>query len=105
MTTREALLSVVETLSDEEVARVLGYADAISHGRRHVNGTFVDRSIPTDDDEEHDDELTHVVPKAGFAPGSPLWDLVGFIKTDGPTDMAENHDKYLAEAYGDLHEE
>jgi excisionase family DNA binding protein len=36
---------------------------------------------------------------------SPLWDRIGFIDDDGPTDMAENHDKYLAEAYADLHEE
>jgi excisionase family DNA binding protein len=34
---------------------------------------------------------------------SPLWDLVGIIE-DGPSDLAENHDKYLADAYGDLHD-
>ena len=55
-------------------------------------------------DAEIEDELSHMVPKRGFSPGSSLWDLVGFIKDDGPTDLAENHDRYLAEAYGDLHE-
>lgn len=35
----------------------------------------------------------------------PLWDLVGMIKDDGPTDMAENHDKYLADIYADTHEQ
>jgi len=35
----------------------------------------------------------------------PLLKLIGFIDDDGPTDMAENHDKYLAEAYADTHEE
>jgi excisionase family DNA binding protein len=38
-----------------------------------------------------------------FTFDSPLWDLVGVIE-DGPTDLAENHDKYLADAYGDLHD-
>ncbi len=33
----------------------------------------------------------------------PLWNIVGIIDDDGPTDMAENHDYYLAEAYMDLH--
>jgi excisionase family DNA binding protein len=35
----------------------------------------------------------------------PLMKMIGFIKDEGPTDMAENHDKYLAEAYADTHEE
>jgi hypothetical protein len=39
-----------------------------------------------------------------FSFDNPLWDIVGIIK-DGPSDLAENHDKYLAEAYADLHEE
>lgn len=38
-----------------------------------------------------------------FTFDSPLWDLVGAIK-DGPADLAENHDTYLAEAYGDFHD-
>jgi excisionase family DNA binding protein len=35
---------------------------------------------------------------------SLLWELAGIID-DGPTDLAENHDKYLADAYADNHEE
>jgi excisionase family DNA binding protein len=35
----------------------------------------------------------------------PLMKMMGFIKDDGPTDLAENHDKYLAEAYADTHED
>ncbi len=102
MTVRETLRSAVETLSDEESARVLGYVEAIAALRGHANGVPVE-DLPAED--EYVDELAQLVPKAGFSLGSPLWDLVGFIKTDGPTDMAENHDKYLAEIYGDLHEE
>lgn len=35
---------------------------------------------------------------------APIWQLVGIIDDDGPTDGSTNHDKYLAEAYGDLHD-
>ena len=38
-----------------------------------------------------------------FTFDSPLWDLVGAIE-EGPADLAGNHDEYLAEAYGDLHD-
>ena len=30
----------------------------------------------------------------------PLWDLVGIVDDDGPEDMAEHHDAYLAGADG-----
>lgn len=39
-----------------------------------------------------------------FTFDDPLWDIVGMIDDDGPTDASVNHDKYLADAYGDLHE-
>ncbi len=29
----------------------------------------------------------------------PLWDIVGMAHSDGPGDVADNVDKYLAEAY------
>jgi excisionase family DNA binding protein len=36
---------------------------------------------------------------------SPIWDLVGMIDDDGPTDYSINLDKYLVEAIMDNHEE
>jgi excisionase family DNA binding protein len=36
---------------------------------------------------------------------SPLWDIVGMIKDDGPTDYSTNLDKYLVDAIMDNHEE
>jgi excisionase family DNA binding protein len=36
---------------------------------------------------------------------SPIWDLVGMIDDDGPTDYSINLDKYLIEAIMDNHEE
>src|SRR5688500_85195 len=34
-----------------------------------------------------------------FTFDDPLWDIVGMIDDDGPTDASVNHDKYLADAY------
>lgn len=31
--------------------------------------------------------------------GDPLWQIVGIGRSDGPTDVASNKHKYLAEAY------
>jgi hypothetical protein len=33
---------------------------------------------------------------------SPLWEIVGLVTDDGPTDVSENVDRYLADAYGDV---
>jgi hypothetical protein len=33
---------------------------------------------------------------------SPLWGIVGSVIDDGPTDVSENVDRYLANAYGDV---
>ena len=40
-----------------------------------------------------------------FTLDSPFWDLVGFIKDDGPTDMASDKYKYFPLVYGNNHEE
>jgi hypothetical protein len=34
----------------------------------------------------------------------PLWGIVGMFTSDGPSDVSSNKHKYLADAYGDLHE-
>ncbi len=40
-----------------------------------------------------------------FTKSDPLWGIVGMLKDDGgPTDVSDNVDKYLAEAYLDTHE-
>lgn len=33
-----------------------------------------------------------------------LWNIIGIME-DGPQDLARNHDKYLAEAYADRHDQ
>ena len=40
-----------------------------------------------------------------FTLDDPLWNMVGMIDDDGPTDMSENKYKYLADAYADTHGE
>jgi hypothetical protein len=34
-----------------------------------------------------------------IGPNDPIWDIVGISDADGPTDVSENIDKYLADAY------
>lgn len=34
-----------------------------------------------------------------FTMDDPLWDMVGLVRSDGPGDVAERTDTYLAEAY------
>lgn len=35
----------------------------------------------------------------------PWFDFIGIVDDDGPTVIARNHDKYLADAYMDTHDE
>lgn len=59
---------------------------------------FVEPVVPTTESDEEAGE-------AGVLTfDDPFWNLVGIMK-DGPPDLAANHDKYLAEAYADLHRE
>jgi len=39
-----------------------------------------------------------------FTFDDPLWDLVGIVDDDGPTDVSTNADRYLADAYADSHD-
>jgi hypothetical protein len=42
--------------------------------------------------------------KKTFTKADPLWNIVGMLKADGdPTDVSDNVDQYLAEAYLDTH--
>ena len=34
----------------------------------------------------------------------PMWRIIGMATGEGAADVAENHDKYLADAYADTHE-
>ena len=63
---------------------------------------FVTPIVPSRNGSEAPDR--HRIPEGKpFTFDDPLWNIVGIVK-GGPTDGSENHDNYLAEAYGDLHD-
>lgn len=109
LTVREAaaMLRVSQVTLRRYVAS--GKLPAVRVGRnvRIEREAAADFAVPTDvsSQQGHVDELAHLVPKLGFAPESTIWRLAGFIKDDGPTDMATDKYKYFAQVYGDLHEE
>lgn len=53
-----------------------------------------------------DPDLERLVQAKPLTWDDPLWNIVGIATSDEgePTDISVNHDKYLAEAYADLHE-
>ncbi|MGH2531701.1 MAG: hypothetical protein ACRDJW_05285 [Thermomicrobiales bacterium] len=99
MTVKEQLHQIVDALDDERaeaalVVLVKMLNEPVGAGDpRRVSGA---RDIATPE------ELRAVA--RSTSADDPLWEIVGMIK-DGPSDLAENHDKYLADAYADLHEE
>jgi excisionase family DNA binding protein len=40
-----------------------------------------------------------------FTFDDPLWEIVGTVDDEGPTDISINADKYLADVYSDTHDE
>ena len=53
-------------------------------------------------------DLERIANAPPFTLDDPLWELAGMIKRkpgEPLTNIAENHDEYLAEAYTDLHED
>ena len=103
-------------LTIEETARMLRISSVtvrryVAAGR--LPSVRVGRSVRIDkaEVERFATPVAHAAPDPSSTAGeghiftfdSPLWDLVGIIE-HGPPDLAENHDTYLAEAYGDLHD-
>jgi hypothetical protein len=102
MTTKERLHQLIDQLDDAR-------AEAMLVLLTPPNGATNGRS---DDPEEDIDAITaRDLARIASAPpldeNHPIWSMVGMFKgvPGGPTDVAENHDKYLAEAYADLHED
>ena len=91
MTTRDDLISVLDQLDDERIDRLYSIAEGL---RR-------EQSPPA----PVEDELTQAVPKRPFAAGWSAWDMVGWIDTDGPTDMGADKYKHFARVYGDSPDE
>jgi hypothetical protein len=47
------------------------------------------------------EDLEAIAASSAFGFDDPLWNIVGIIEDEGPTDVSENKYHYLAEAYAD----
>jgi hypothetical protein len=100
LTTKEAIHQLVDTLDEETAAAVLDYAQAIADGLRPVGWGIAGSDVQPR-------PLEWLKLSRPTSEDDPLWNIVGMVgdEYDGPTDVSANHDKYLAEAYADLHED
>lgn len=99
MTVKEQLHQIIDDLDDERAEAALVVLIKLSDEpapARDSRRMRVSRDINTPE------ELMAIARPTSA--DDPLWNIVGMVK-DGPPDLAENHDTYLAEAYADLHEE
>lgn len=107
LTVREAaaMLRVSQVTLRRYVAS--GKLPAVRVGRnvRIERSAAAEIATPVVDPGEAVDELAQLVPKMGFSPESSIWRLAGFIKDDGPTDMASDKYKYFPQVYGHTTEE
>src|SRR5215217_7720546 len=103
VTVKERLHQLIDLLDEHDAVEALVYLDQLvadapdsgAAGRRDAGGVEVaDR-----------EELLRLA--RPITADDSLWSIVGISgeEYDVPTDLAENHDKYLAEAYADLHED
>ncbi|HEY7029730.1 MAG TPA: hypothetical protein VH482_00320 [Thermomicrobiales bacterium] len=99
MTVKEEIQDLVDTLDDQRAIAVLDYVRLVIGATEQPDAgptpasmdppvEFLKIGRPTSDDD-------------------PRWNIVSLVtdEADGPTDVAANHDKYLAETYADLHED
>lgn len=92
-TTKDELHAIVESLDESDLSTAL----------------TILRGISTSDSDRAQDGTVDVLPQrsgdSDVEPQHPWYDFIGIIDDDGPTDVSENHDKYLADAYMDNHDE
>jgi hypothetical protein len=92
MTTKDAIHRLVDALDEEAAIVVLAYVQALTDEHRSASGELANSDVqprplewskvgqPTSEDD-------------------PMWRVVGMVGGDdgGPTDVARNHDQYLAD--------
>ena len=93
MTVKEMIHRMVDELPDEDAESVYAYLLVANDSGSQPGSPYA--SMTKDEPAEW--------MKLGkpTSADDPLWNLVGIIDDDGPTDVAGNHDKYLAEAHLD----
>ena len=100
MTIKEQLHQVIDELDDERAREVLTFAMRATS--RDVFAMPEPSPFPEPGVEVDRESLWQIA--RPVTADDPLWGIIGMIDDDGPTDMASNKHKYLAEVYGDLHE-
>jgi hypothetical protein len=100
VTIKERLHQLVDELDDERATEVLAFALRASvRSAEPPNGSILATEPGVDVDSE---SLWQVArPVTG---DDPLWSIVGVIDGDGPTDVSSSKHRYLANLYGDLHD-
>lgn len=97
MTIKDELHLLVDRLDDERAMTLLTIAARIeqSESDEIIRGT--EAGIDVDRD-------TLFLLTRPVSEGDSFWSAPPLDEEEGPTDMATNKYKYLAEAYGDLHD-
>jgi hypothetical protein len=90
VTVKERIQLLVEQLDERQAEAALVLLD------RFVTMEMPGSLVVADDIGQSSNPSGHVLTSE-----SPLWGIVGLVVDDGPTDVSENVDKYLAGAYGD----
>ena len=100
MTTREAIHHLVDVLDEEAILAVLDDVRTLADEHRPATGEIAGSAA-------YPRPLEWLKVGRPTSEDDPLWNIVGMVgdEYDGPTDVSENVDKYLAEAYADLHED
>jgi len=94
MTVKEMIHSLIDELPDADANLVLAYLGTVANKQSHGS----ELPIGQEKSEEPAEWLKLGRPTTA---DDPLWNIVGIIDDEGPTDVARNHDAYLAEAYSD----
>ena len=91
MTVKERIHLLVERLDERQAEAALVLLD------RFVAMETLGSTMAPDDAGQPSSPTGHRLTSE-----SPLWGIVGLVDDDGPSDVSENVDKYLADAYGDV---
>ncbi|MGI8476487.1 MAG: hypothetical protein ACR2OO_08980 [Thermomicrobiales bacterium] len=94
MSAKEAIHRLVDKLPDEQADDVLAYI------RRVTTAPHLDDDRQSRSDEEAQ-PLEWMNIGEPTSDDDPLWNIIGIVgaDVDVPSDLAANHDRYLAEIY------
>jgi hypothetical protein len=92
MTIRDEIYDLVNSLDEERAEEALRFL-------RLLVDNETEQFAATS--QKNAEELAAIAASRPFGHDDPLWNIVGIIDDDGPTDVSENKYHYLAEAYAD----